>query len=197
MHIITYNTILIKTGLKILNRTMKQQFETFKKIILDNPDFKFEGKIISHNIVKVICDHVDEIIGDAIDSQSIQRRTYSVFVNMIQRITGIFYQADFSNLFIKIQTGKFYILTESTISNEEASNLAETIDKLNAMLDDKDTLKNYYKQILINAPFDSKGGGEIDLIDIIRRSNHNLLYEFTDMDETNSKVSLIAQLDIT
>jgi len=176
---------------------MKQQFESLKKIILDNPDFKFEGKILSHDIIKVICDHVEEIIIKTSDTQGFQRKAYFVFVNMIQRITGIRYSADFSNLSIKIKNDKFYILTESSLSNDLKENLIETIDKLNAMLDEKDSLKKYYKQTLIDGPFDSRGGGEFDLIEIIRKSNHKLLYEFNDMDETNSKIALIAQLDIT
>ncbi len=46
--------------------------------------------------------------------------------------------------------------------------------------------KDYYKSILNNGEYSSKGGGGLGIIDIARRSSEKLEYGFVPVDEQNA-----------
>ena len=54
----------------------------------------------------------------------------------------------------------------------------------------KEQLKEYYKEVLSEGGFSDKGGGGLGMIDIARKSGQKLNYHFTEIDETFSFFNL-------
>jgi len=55
---------------------------------------------------------------------------------------------------------------------------------------DKDGLKSYYKEVLNNGMMSDKGGGGLGMIDIARKSNRKLNYDFQKVDDNHFFYSL-------
>jgi hypothetical protein len=79
------------------------------------------------------------------------------------------------------KTGSEYtIITGNYMFSRHVENLKSKMDKINGMT--KEELKEYYKEILNNDEFSSKGGGGLGMIDIARKSGQKLNYQFVPID---------------
>ena len=86
----------------------------------------------------------------------------------------------------------YYIVTENFI---KTSNVDHLIGKFNDYLSlkNKDMAKAYRKALDINE-FSVKGGAGLGLFNIVRKSNGNLEYKFSEVDNENSLFKLSVQI---
>ncbi len=82
----------------------------------------------------------------------------------------------------------YNIITGNYIKNERIEKLKSRIDQVNSL--DKDGLKELYQEVLNNPERSEKGGGGLGIIDIARKSENKLDYEFMTIDERYSFFSL-------
>ncbi len=119
----------------------------------------------------------------------IRKRVYFILVEGLQNITRhqVFSpgNADKSGgLIIQHIENQFVITTINHIAISEKGNITSHIDKINNLAEDE--LKRYYREILEQQKLSKKGGAGLGLIEIARKSNNKLLYDFVDLDDEYS-----------
>jgi hypothetical protein len=71
---------------------------------------------------------------------------------------------------------------------KNVENLKSKLIRINGMT--KEELKEYYKEVLNNDEFSSKGGGGLGMIDIARKSGQKLNFQFVPVDNNFTFFSL-------
>jgi len=162
-----------------------------KNHLLNSPDVDmeyiyrgyFSDEVIDH--ILVLVERQLEFNGE---SHKIRKKAYNVMVEGLQNITR--HQINSENDIDKIGIfclkkidNKYYITTGNQVSNTDVSKLTTMLDKLNGM--NKEELRKYYVDLLNNGTFSDKGGAGIGLVDMARRSESKLYYNFKKVDEDN------------
>ncbi|MFH2096368.1 MAG: DUF6272 family protein, partial [Bacteroidota bacterium] len=139
---------------------------------------------------------------DTPEKSKIRKKVYNVLVECLQNLyhhsmadlSGNDTKALKFGVFVVNKKGDMYsIISGNYVKNERVQYLKDRMDQLNSMT--KDELKSLYKLILNNQEFSNKGGGGLGMIDIARKTESKLDYEFFDVDSDFSFYSLI--IDIT
>lgn len=171
-------------------------YEFYNKMEKSNIMLSFKGDISSELLTSIL-----QIMESKMESleepPKIRRKVYNILVECLQNLYHHIDEtpelqssaADKSAIFmIGKENGEYSILTGNYILAEQATNLKERLDRINAM--DKDELKAYYKEVLNNGEMSAKGGGGLGMIDIARKSGHKLDYSFLPVDDNFSFFSL-------
>lgn len=130
---------------------------------------------------------------------TIVKRIVNVLIEILQNVFN--HGEDFSDVddqsfkFSLFKEGDDYcVLTKNFIRTADVDNL---IDKLNNYLSLSDVdLTRTYRKTLNNGGFSNKGGAGLGLIDIIRKSNGNLNYNFSKFDDENSLFELCVLIKV-
>ena len=85
-------------------------------------------------------------------------------------------------------------MTENFIKTREVEDLVSKLDQYLSMSDEDITM--IYRKILDNGGFSIKGGAGLGLINIVRRSNGNLEYNFSKVDNENSLFRMSVQIKV-
>ena len=83
----------------------------------------------------------------------------------------------------------FRIITGNYILNSNVDKLKNKIDAVNAMTPEQ--LKAYYQESLSNTELSKKGGAGLGLIDMARKSGHQITYS---LDQVNERISFYSQV---
>jgi uncharacterized protein YpuA (DUF1002 family) len=67
------------------------------------------------------------------------------------------------------------------MKNEEVEKLKTRLDKVNSL--SKDELRQFYREILDNNQISKKGGANLGMIDMARKSGEKLDYHFTKVND--------------
>ena len=78
------------------------------------------------------------------------------------------------------------------IRNEKIMPLRSRIDQANSL--DKEGLKLLYKDIRLNSTFSETSGAGIGIIDIARKSENKLVYNFQEINKEFSLFSLLVKV---
>ncbi len=131
------------------------------------------------------------------ESLKVRKRVYFILVEGLQNITR--HQSispkhvDKSGVLIIQRIKDQYIITTANyVKKDEIENLKQHIDSINS-LDDKE-LKDYYREVLQKQKISHKGGAGLGLIEIARKSNNKLLYEFQPADKKHYVFFLQTQI---
>ena len=131
------------------------------------------------------------------ESLKVRKRVYFILVEGLQNITR--HQSitpkhvDKSGVLIIQRIKDQYIITTANyVKKSEIENLKQHIDSINS-LGDKE-LKDYYREILQKQKISHKGGAGLGLIEIARKSNNKLLYEFQPADKEHYVFFLQTQI---
>jgi len=71
---------------------------------------------------------------------------------------------------------KYFITTGNVVEDNKIDNLKTLLDKINGL--EEDELKDYYKEVLESGQLSDKGGAGLGLIEMARKSNNKLIYDF-------------------
>jgi uncharacterized protein YhaN len=157
----------------------------------------YKGSISSELITNVL-EVIDAKLEDLVDKKSIKKKLYNVLVESLQNLyhhiddlpdeyNGSF-DVHFGIFVIAVEDDFYKVSTGNFIRNDKIEALKERLDKIKAM--DKEELKDLYKFILNNQEFSKKGGGGLGLIDMAKRTNGRLEYEFIDYNKEYSFFNL-------
>lgn len=178
----------------------------FAKIhLLNSPDVDmeyiyrgyFSDEVIDH--ILVLVERQLEFNGE---SHKIRKKAYNIMVEGLQNITRHQSNAESDvekiGIFcLKKINNRYYITTGNQVGNKDVIKLVSMLDKLNGM--NKEELRNYYVELLNNGSFSEKGGAGIGLVDMARKSESKLYYNFKSVDTENQffylKICLDSQLN--
>jgi len=145
--------------------------------------FLFKGEITTPLIVQAL-DIVEQQLEHT--ALSVKKKIYNVMIECMQ---NVFHHSaatpviDGENFCGKVgvclllrSVNSFHVITGNYVAPYQQTFLTEHLDKINSL--DKDGLKNLYKNILDREGFSEKGGGGLGFVDIARKSNNNINYQF-------------------
>jgi len=127
---------------------------------------------------------------------ALRKKASKIMIELIQNI----YSRRHSSIFDRIVVGEtefeMIFLSENVINKGYIPEIVEIINPINELREDKEGIKKYYRNILINTPVPNKGARGLGLIEIVRKSGNGLLYHFTDINDNESLFSLIVRIDL-
>ncbi len=129
---------------------------------------------------------------------NVKRKIYNIMVEMLQNISKNALDNDHvitgnSPIFMIGESSDFYFLISSNkISNQNIPALKSRIDEVNSL--DSEGLKQLYKEVRINGTFSKVGGAGIGVIDMARKSENALVYEFVRLNDEFSMYSLLIRV---
>jgi hypothetical protein len=126
------------------------------------------------------------------ENNSTKKKLFNILVESLQ---NLYHHAEpyntennhIKNVEILVWRNQFcyYIKTENYIRKENINSLRTQIETVNSL--SKSELRDYYKFSLKNNSFSAKGGANLGLIDIARKSGEKLEYNFRNV---NNDVSI-------
>ena len=149
----------------------------------------FFSQVITDSIIALTENNLDSIG----ESSKLKKRVFSIMVECLQNITRHQFvdenedtqPGDQSGMFVICNKDKSYQMTSGNVVNNDAiPHLKQLLDKVNSL--DKDSLKEYYKQVLEDGSISNKGGAGLGLIEMARKSGNKLFYTF---EEINDEIS--------
>ncbi len=172
---------------------MENNYKNIREIIIKNPIYEFYGKIDSSKLKSIFKD-VEYLIQNK-GTKSFLKKSIYVLVELLNNTIKDGIIDSNIKFLLNISNNKLYFLCENKIVKENRIGIKKHLEHIN-ILNDKE-LKELYKKILINSPLDEKSTRNgIWFINILRGSANKILYNFTEIDDKTTKVSLIATIDI-
>lgn len=155
----------------------------------------------SHEITKMFATMSDNRMEQNEEERSIKRKVYHVLVETLQNLNK---HSDWlsdkrnigSGLFvIGKKNDTYYIITSNKVSNEKKLVLEEQMRSITgATIED---LNDMYKRQLRDGKISNKGGAGLGLIDIARKAEGNLHYQFLSLDSEGYLFILKAEINAT
>ncbi|PLX21454.1 MAG: hypothetical protein C0599_07920 [Salinivirgaceae bacterium] len=147
--------------------------------------FSFKGEL-SETMLTDLLQIVEDKLEDIDFSRKVKKKVYNVAIESLQNLfhhsDAIFLNgtkkktAKYSVMFIKQDNEGFKVTTGNFVTEEKTVFLKKHIEKINSY--NRDELKMMYKDILNNQSFSKKGGGGLGLVDIARKSESKIKYNF-------------------
>lgn len=159
----------------------------------NNIMLSFKGNITSDLLTSILA--IMEQRLEVLDEPTkVKRKVYNVLVECLQNLyhhrddMPIAEYTDASEraaiFMIGRDTSYYYIVTGNHLKCEDVPMLKQKIDGVNNL--SRDELKELYKKTLNNGQMSNKGTAGLGFMDIARRSNEKLEYDFLDVDKKNS-----------
>lgn len=150
----------------------------------------FKGEINSDLITMVL--QIMESKLDAVQEKgTVKKRIFNILVECMQNLYHHAEAEDLANTSRRIAMLElffdeefYYITSGNYIRNDEVEKLEDRINRVNSL--SKEDLRAYYREILDNNKISNKGGADLGMIDMAKKSGQKLDYEFT---KVNDKVS--------
>lgn len=127
-----------------------------------------------------------------------RRKIFNIMVEQLQNISKNKIELtagkpEVTPVFILGSNNEDYILISSNmISNSKIDLLKDRLDQVNAL--SRDELKILYKEVRLNSSFTEKSGAGIGIIDMARKSENKLEYDFENLDDLHSIFSLMIRV---
>jgi len=162
-------------------------YEKFRRMMDNHIMLSFKGEITS-DIITMVLQIMETRLDSVSEKGSVKKRIFNVLVECMQNLyhhseaevagdvstrramLELFYDNDF-----------YYILTGNFIKNGEIPPLKDRIDRVNSL--SKDDLRKYYREILDNNQISDKGGADLGMIDMARKSGQKLDYNFSKVND--------------
>ncbi len=162
-------------------------YEKFRRMMDNHIMLSFKGEITS-DIITMVLQIMESRLDSVSEKGSVKKRIFNVLVECMQNLyhhseaetpgdlstrramLELFYDNDF-----------YYILTGNFIKNTEIAPLQERIDRVNSL--SKEDLRKYYREILDNNQISDKGGADLGMIDMARKSGQKLDYNFSKVND--------------
>jgi hypothetical protein len=153
----------------------------------------------THEMINLILELSESKLKIIEKRSTIVKRIVNVLIEVLQNIFN--HGEEFSVVghqsfkFLLLKKGKdYFIVTENFIKTINVENLIKKLNRY-LSLSDRD-LTETYRKTLNNGDFTNKGGAGLGLIDIVRKTNGNLEYEFSEVDNEISKFKLHVQIKV-
>jgi hypothetical protein len=148
----------------------------------------YQGKITT-SAMDTLYQNAESKFNSAVGRPKTSKKLFLVMVECLQNVYqhgisgpangGLSLHPDISQsvfMMIKHKDGSFGLITGNYINKEEKESLRSDIEKINSM--ESGELKKYYLEKLGSTELSPKGGADLGLIDIARKSKNKLEYKF-------------------
>ncbi len=141
----------------------------------------------SHEITKMFTSMAESDMEKNSEERSVQRRVYHVMVETLQNMNK--HSDDLKDeasvgggmFIIGKKNDVYYVITSNKVMREHKENLEMALNTVNnATLDE---LKDMYKKQIKEGRISEKGGAGLGLIDIARKTEEPLEYQFLQLDQ--------------
>ena len=165
-------------------------YNKFRSMMDNHIILSFKGEITSEIITMVL--QIMETRLEAEEAKSsVKKKVFNILVECMQ---NLYHHAEAEKtgqemtrkamLEMYFLDGYYNIVTGNYIKNENVDKLKSRLDKVNSM--SKDELRQFYREILDNNQISSKGGANLGMIDMARKSGEKLDYHFTHVNDDTS-----------
>jgi len=178
--------------------------EEHRKIVLNLFKSTNQGElnyVYRGSFTQTITDHLIELselgVRHADDPISVKKRVYQIMVEGLQNISKhqdeIKHTIEIPGFFnIQKKAGVFLITTANLISNNRIHILENHIKQINTL--NKEELKEYYRKVLAQGELSNKGGAGLGLIDIARKAEGKLYYQFEKFNDDYSFFYMLSEI---
>ena len=148
----------------------------------------YEGEF-NHDIMKMFTSMAEKDMDKLNEERSVKKKVFHVMVECLQNMTkhSDEYSDNYrvgSGLFIVGKKDEnYYVITANKIQKARIDYLRNIIDDINSKT--KEELKELYKKQIKEGSLSDKGGAGLGLIDIARKTNQKLDYQFLPLDDVN------------
>ncbi|MDR0941052.1 MAG: SiaB family protein kinase [Bacteroidales bacterium] len=173
-----------------MNKSLQYSLELFNSINSNNLCYIYRGcftQKISDNIISI----AEQTLDASQTSPYVRKRLFAVLVECLQNILrhqltveSQEFQSDspHSGMLVAQKKDDFYQITSSNVIEATlVPTLRNLLEKINSL--NQKELKQFYLEVLNNSTVSDKGGAGLGLIDIARKSNSELFYEFQPLNE--------------
>lgn len=147
----------------------------------------FKGEINS-DIISMVLQIMESKLDAVQEKGTVKKRIFNILVECMQNLYHHAEAEDLEDssrraamLELFFDDEYYYITSGNYIKKEEVERLRDRIDRVNSL--DKDDLRAYYREILDNNKISNKGGADLGMIDMAKKSGQKLDYEFSDVNE--------------
>lgn len=156
------------------------------------------GGEFSQALIKTLLAFTERKFNEEQMEDTIKRKIFNIMVEMLQNISKNALDNEqelneYSPVFMMGETGKYHFLVSSNkIGNASIPLLKGRLDQVNSL--DGEGLKKLYKEVRMSGTFSNVGGAGIGVIDMARKSENKLEYEFVPIDDQSSMFSLMIRV---
>lgn len=205
--ILLFGTRLGKSSFYDTDRDKEKNVELFDllsfrhQLIENDVVLSFEGKMSQGVLISLVETLKERLTADGNDApQQMIKKIYGVFVELAQNIQNHSLEKILVNeqeigigiIIIREDEDKFVITSGNQLLNSDAEKLRAYCDLINTL--DEESLKKLYKEKLRMTRKQEAVGAGIGLIDIIRKSNHKIVYAIQTIDENTQFFTLSVNL---
>ena len=153
----------------------------------------YKGEV-THNLITNLLESFEQRLEEIEPERMLRKKCFNIATECIENLR---YHATYpsngtslnlsannmkaSMIMITVDPGHYTFLTCNYIKKPEQKIISGKIEKINAM--DGNELRQYYKETMASDPLSEKGTAGLGFIDIARKSNSKLNYEFQQVDE--------------
>jgi len=164
-------------------------FDLFSHLRKNNVKLIYEGEI-SHDIIKAFTALTENDLKAKNEANPTQKKVFNIMVECLQNISK---HADCieditpkngRGILLVTETDKNYFITTGNVIKTEYTDIIKTnIDNVNKL--NKNELRELFKKKLSSGRISDKGGAGLGFIDIRRKSNNKLEYNFSKINDDN------------
>lgn len=143
---------------------------------------------LSDDLTSKILSLAENTMEHSSESSTMKKKVYFIMVESLQNLTRHHQVpqqkevADGSSFFVIQRLEKeYYITSGNVVENKKVDFLKANLEKINGL--DKEDLKEYYKEILSQGEFSSKGGAGLGFIEMARKSGNKLAFDFKKLND--------------
>lgn len=168
------------------NDTVYKFFDLLKD---DNISFAYRGSF-SNSVLAM----ATELIKNNMEEEHSKLRNKLSFL-MIESFQNIARYADSSNMpepednnsdfFMTRNIGDtFYVISANLVTNDKIASIREKLERVNTL--DKKELNDFYREVLTNKQINQKGGAGLGFIEMVRKTQGKLPFDFVKVNDTHS-----------
>jgi hypothetical protein len=173
-------------------------YSKFREMMDNHIVLSFKGEITS-DIITMVLQIMESKLDSVNEKSTVKKKIFNILVECMQNLyhhseSEIFGEEHSRRAMLELFfDDEFYnILTGNYIRNEEVDRLQTRIEKVNSL--SKDELRQYYRDILDNNTISQKGGADLGMIDMARKSGEKLTYHFTKVNDFVSFFDLTVKI---
>lgn len=153
----------------------------------------YKGEV-THNLITSLLESFEERLEEIEPERMLRKKCFNIATECIENLKhhathpvygqGVDMNPNNSRASMVMVTRdmvSYTFLTCNFIKSTEVGVIKGKIDKINSL--DSEELRKYYKQVISNESLSSKGTAGLGFIDIARKSNNKLAYEFHKVNE--------------
>lgn len=181
---------------------LKKIYDIYQYMTDDYTLFSFKG-VVNSVILNALFNAIESNLKIIEPKSEKRKKIYNIVVECLQNLYHHGEQLPSDDelknllsksvlLMISKKEGSYTIKSGNYVSKKNAKNLKERIEKVNKM--NEIELRDYHNEILNSGTRSDKGTAGLGLIDIARKSNNRLTYEFVPINDSYEFFCLAIQL---